>query len=164
MKLFSIQHTSQPAACMHFKVCDFCSFNPCFRSLCKHRLRQRVLTLLFQCQRNAKQFFFAEALCRNNVRHLRLTLGDGSCFVESCNLHFACLLQRNRRLEQYAFSCSDAAAHHDCHRSCQTQGTGTADHEYRNSSGQCESKSLSCYKPCHHCSQSYCHNHRNENS
>ena len=84
---------------------------------------------------------------RKNVRHPGLALGDGARLVQSHDLDFARLFQRDGGLEQDAVFSAHAAAHHDGHRRGQAQGAGTADDQYGDAPGQGEARALPQQQP-----------------
>ena len=95
-----------------------------------------MLALLLQGQGICQQLLLRDALRRKDIRHPGLTAGDGAGFVQSHDLHPARFLQGSGSLEQNAVFGAQAAAHHNGHRSGQTQGTGAADDQNGDAPGQ----------------------------
>ena len=101
-----------------------------------HRARQRMLGRLFERIGKPQQFFGPHALCRQNVSHLRGTLGDGARFIQHHRLHAARRFQRLGRLHQNAVRGTAARAHHDGSRRCQPQCTGARNYQHGNRVGK----------------------------
>ncbi len=133
-----------------------CPIQSLFLCQRKNRLRQRMLALSFQCIGHAKQLFFRHTslmpvlrCCgiRDQIRNPWLSAGDRSGLIQGNNLHLPGLFQGNRRLEHDSVLSAHAVPHHNRNRSRKTQGTGTADDQNRDSSGQGKSDTLAGCQP-----------------
>ena len=70
--------------------------------------------------------------------------------------------QRLRRFNQNTAFRTSAGTHHNSHRSCQPQRTGTGNNQNGNADGQSGSEGIPQNQPDKTCQQSDCHNHRHE--
>ena len=110
---------------------------------------QGVLTLLLQGQGQAEELLLTDAGGGQNICYLGLAAGDGAGLVQGNNVHFPGLLQGGGGFEQDAVLGAHAVAHHDSHRSRQTQGAGTADDQHGDAPGQGVAKGLAQQQPHH---------------
>ena len=101
-------------------------------------LGKRMLAFAFQGQGKLQQFILLRIA--DNIRHLGFSLGDGAGFVQNNDLRLSGLLQRDGRLKQNTVLGTHAVANHDGHRGSQAQGTGTADDQHGNATGQGKGK------------------------
>ncbi len=60
---------------------------------------------------------------------MRLSLGDRSCFIQYDGIHMMCRLQSFSRFNKNAVFGAFSGSDHDCDGCCQTERTGTGDHE-----------------------------------
>ena len=81
------------------------------------------------------------------IRHLRLALGDGAGFVQHDDIRPSGGFQSCGGFEENAVFRAFAAADHDGHGRGQTQGAGTADHQNAHCPGQGEAESPSGNEP-----------------
>ena len=110
---------------------------------------QGVLALLLQGQGQAEELLLTDAGGGQNICYLGLAAGDGAGLVQGNNVHFPGLLQGGGGFEQDAVLGAHAVAHHDSHRSRQTQGAGTADDQHGDAPGQGVAKGLAQQQPHH---------------
>ena len=108
---------------------------------------QGMLGILLQGGGKLQQFFFGDALRREQVRDPGLPGGYGTGLVQGDDVHLPRLFLGDSGFEQDAVFGAHAAAHHDGHGGGQTQGAGTGDHKHRDGSGDREGKALAREQP-----------------
>ena len=127
--------------------CDLCQCRAACFGTGDHSFCQRVLAPGFQGVGRLQQGIFCYALCRDQIGHGRLTLRQRAGLVQHGDLGFSGRFQGGCGLEEDAVSGALAAAHHNCHRSRQPQGAGTADDQHGHRPGQGEGEVLSGQQP-----------------
>ena len=118
-----------------------------FFQVCHHCSCQRMLAPFFQKGCFPEQFFLRHPICRNHLRHLRCSLRDRSRFIQNDDLRLPGGFQRFSCLKKDPVLCTHTVSNHDGYRRSQSQGTGTGDHQYGDSPGQCKCGRLSCDQP-----------------
>ena len=111
-----------------------------------------------------KQFFFCDPGCRNDIRYLWLPAGDRPSLVKCHDLHLACFFQGNGGLEHDPVLRSHSISYHDRYRRRQAQRARAADYQYRDSSCQCKSYTLSRNQPYQDGYHRYAYYRRHENA
>ena len=116
-------------------------------SFLHHGLCQRVFALLLQTGSISKEFLFSDAFRRLHVCHHRCSAGNGARFVQGNHIHPARLFQGLGGFIEDTVFCSHSVAHHDGHRRCETQRTGAADDQHRDSTGDGKTEVFSRHHP-----------------
>ena len=97
-----------------------------------------MLGFLFKRSRDAQKLFFCYAGCRRKIRQARRPFRNRSGLVKHHDLRLAELFQRFACLEQNTVLCAEAVSDHDCNRRCESECTGTGNHENRDCPLQCK--------------------------
>ena len=117
-------------------------------------LGKGMLGLAFQRSRNPHQPAESGA-AGQNIRHFRLSGGEGSGLIQHHGIHMMEIFQCLRVLEQNTHLGAPSGSYHNGHRRCQAQCTGTGNHQHGNTAVQREFQSKSSNHPNKKC------NHRN---
>ena len=72
-----------------------------------------------------QKFFFRYSFRRNYIGHLGFSFRNGTGFIHDGYIDFSCIFQGFAGFEKNAVFSPHAIAHHNGHRCCQAQGTGT---------------------------------------
>ena len=111
------------------------------------RAGERMLALLLERKRRAKQLRFAYTVCGKKLGDLRLARSDGAGLVQRDDVHAARLLQRRGGFEQNAVLRAQSAADHDGDGRGEPQRAGTADDEHGNAAREGEADALTEQQP-----------------
>ena len=124
---------------------------------------QRMLRWLFQAGRRLQKRLLGDTVQRNEIRHTRLSFGNGSGFVQHHCGHGPQRLQPFRGLDQNPVLRTLAGSHHDGHRCGKPQGAGAGDHQHRHARRQRLLGAVPGQQPDGGGNQRDGHHHRNKN-
>ena len=144
----AVQLSGQTAARYSLEVCHFQGIvHAAFFACLQNGAGQRMLALFLQGVGQLQKLRLIDALCRENVRSLRFAACDGSGLIQGYDLSLAGGLQGCCSLEHDAVFRAHSISYHDGYGRRQSQGTGTADNQYGDTSCQREAYALSCQQP-----------------
>ena len=95
-----------------------------------------MLALVFQGKGQCQKAFFRISGSGDDVRHFRLSGGDGAGLVQCDDLNLSGALQGFARFEEDSVFGAQPVADHNGHRRRQPQRAGAGDHQNGDGAGQ----------------------------